>query len=189
MDLIPEAGTQQQEEQQGLVEEFDEWMRELADDAGARFEYLLWQHEALTNDLINAIKQEQNMVMFSAMGTSKFLKKEDLEGPTLVTIKDFKRVNVAQEGEEPENKWTVYFEEFEKPMVMNSTNRAIMEKVCGPDTDDAVGKSLVLYVDDNISFGGKLVGGLRLRAKKEGAAKPAKKKPAPQGVDEDDIPF
>lgn len=181
MDLIPDAGTQQQEEQQGLAQEFDEWVRELAEDAGARFEYLLWQHQSLTNDL----NQEQDMALFSTMGTSKFLKKEDIDKPTLLTIASFSRMNVAQEGEEPEQKWTVSFEELSKPMVLNSTNRAILEKTFGPDSDDAIGKPVVCYVDDNISFGGKLVGGLRLRAPK-GQAKPS---PKPQGVDEDDIPF
>src|SRR5574343_1370313 len=160
--MIPDADTQQQEEQQGLAREYDEWVRELATDAAARFEYLLWQHQSLTNELV----KDTNMVMFSTMGTSKFLKKEDVEGPKLVTIAGFQRVNVAQEGEEPEQKWTVSFDELEKPMVLNSTNRAILERTFGPDTDDAIGKSIVIYVDDNISFGGKLVGGLRLRAPK-----------------------
>lgn len=130
------------------------------------------------------------MVAFSSMSESKYLKKEDLdEQGNLCTIKAFKKQNVAQEGEDPENKYVMYTHEFEKGLVLNATNRAILERVYGPDTDDCIGNPIVLYVDENVSYAGKIVGGIRLRAPK-GHAKP---KVAPgakaQGVDTDDIPF
>ena len=50
-------------------------------------------------------------------------------------------------------------------MVLNSTNIHNCAQACNSqDTDDWVGKKVVLYEDPNVSFGGKLVGGIRLRA-------------------------
>ena len=129
------------------------------------------------------------MVAFSTMAESKFLKQADLpEQGALCTIKAFKRVNVAQEGEDPENKFVMYVMEYEKPLVLNATNRAILEKIYGPDTADCEGNPVVMYVDPNVAYAGKIVGGIRLRAPK-GYAKP---KPAsrPNVDDSDnDIPF
>lgn len=115
------------------------------------------------------------MVAFSSMSESKFLKKEDLdpERGNLVTIKEFKKQKVEESDDGTiEYKWTVYVNEFEKPFVLNATNRAILERVYGADTDDCLGKKIVLYVDENVSFGGKLVGGIRLRAPKKAAPPP-----------------
>jgi hypothetical protein len=66
---------------------------------------------------------------------------------------------------------------------LNATNRAILEKVYGGDTDDCIGNPIVLYVDENVSYAGKIVGGIRLRAPKGHA----KQKPAPKQVNPDDL--
>ena len=124
---------------------------------------------------------------------SRFLKKEDC-GPQgiLVTIKTISQENVAKEGVPEELRWAICFEELEKPMVLNSTNIQLCEQVFkSDDTDDWQGKRIVLYTDPNVSFQGKLVGGIRVRAPKATTA-PAKPKPAPVSVeelDDDAIPF
>lgn len=121
----------------------------------------------------------------SQMTSSKYLKQDDIGEGKLVTIAGFKRENVAQEGETPENKWTMTFEELEKPLVLNATNLQLCERACGSDeTDDWIGQKIVLYVDPNVSFGGKIVGGIRVRKPKSPAGRVA----APQPTD-DDIPF
>ena len=122
----------------------------------------------------------------STMTSSKYLKQDDVAEGKLVTIAGFKRENVAQEGEPPEYKYIMGFEELEKPLVLNSTNIQLAERAMGSDeTDEWIGKKLVLYVDPNVSYGGKIVGGIRVRAPKSSKAAP---KPV---VDElaDDIPF
>lgn len=108
----------------------------------------------------------------SEMIESKYLKKEDVgEEGTIVTIAKFERVNVAMEGEAPEYKWTMRFDEFDKPMVLNSTNINLCEKALGSDnTDDWIGKTIIVYNEPNISFGNKLVGGIRIRPHKAAAA-------------------
>lgn len=118
------------------------------------------------------------MPKVSQMKNSKFLKKEDVgEEGTLVTIVNVHQVNVAMEGKEPEMKWCMAFREFEKPMVLNSTNAQLCEKFLGSDdTDDWAGRQIVLYDDPTVAFGGELVGGIRVRRAPSG---PKTGKPTP----------
>lgn len=108
----------------------------------------------------------------SEMIESKYLKKEEVgEDGTIVTISDFERVNVAMDDQPPDFKWTMRFEEFDKPMVLNSTNIQLAENALGSDnTDDWIGKKVIVYNDPNITFGKKLVGGIRIRAHRKAAA-------------------
>lgn len=92
---------------------------------------------------------------------SKFLKKEDAGDGILVTIKGVEKRDVGTEAE-PEQKWVLLLEE-QKPLVLNSTNLALLEKSFGSDdTDHWTGKQVVLFNDENVSFGGKLTGGVRV---------------------------
>ena len=123
--------------------------------------------------------------------TSKFLKKEDVGEEALVTITAITRENVAMEGAEAEYRAAAHFQELEKPMILNSTNGQIIARIAGTEDDIEVawrGVQVVLYNDPNVSFGGRLVGGIRVRAPKKGAAAPAPV--APPVVDPDsDLPF
>jgi hypothetical protein len=122
---------------------------------------------------------------------SKYLKQSDVEEETEVTIAKVGQINVAREDQEPEMKWAVRFTELKKPMVLNSTNIQLLAKACGSeDTEDWLGKKVVIYSDPNVSFGGKLVGGLRVKL----PVKASSKKPVPAGggpfdTMDDDIPF
>ena len=135
------------------------------------------------------------MPNINQMIESKFLKKEDVGGErgVLVTISGCQQANVAMQGADPEMKWTLAFAELDKPMVLNSTNIHMCAKACGSDnTDDWMGKKVVLYEDPNVTFGGKLVGGIRIRAQITRAAPvvPQKKTPIQQLQDmPDDVPF
>lgn len=108
----------------------------------------------------------------SQMIESKYLKKEDLDGgEVIVTIAKIGQGNVAMDDQPQDLKWMIRFTEFPKPMVLNSTNIQLLVKACGSDdTDDWIGKEVILYVDDNVSFGGKLVGGIRIKSAKPAAA-------------------
>jgi len=126
----------------------------------------------------------------SKMTESKYLKQADVEEDVLVTVASLDKQNVAQADAEPEWKWCLRFREFDKPMVLNSTNIQLLAKACASeDTDDWLGKQVVLYTDPNVSYGGKLVGGLRIRA----ARKPVKAAAQSAGkrVDDmdDEVPF
>lgn len=136
------------------------------------------------------------MPRIGEMIESKFLKKEDVGGQrgVLVTISGCQQANVAMPGADPEMKWTLSFQELDKPMVLNSTNIHMCAQACGSDnTDDWMGKKVVLFEDPNVSFGGKLVGGIRLRAPVAQAAPVVpERKAQPRGKFDDikdDIPF
>jgi hypothetical protein len=128
------------------------------------------------------------------MRESKFLKQSDIGQGALMTVRGCEPHNVAREGAEPENKWCLEFEESDKPLVLNSINIQLCEKIFGSDdTDDWVGKRIVLYVDPTVSYGGKVTGGIRVRAPKQAnQAKPAPKAPLPpadEDMDDSSIPF
>jgi hypothetical protein len=107
------------------------------------------------------------MPRVNEMIESKYLKKEDVGDGKLMTISGFEKQNVAPQGEPAENKWTVYFDETSKPLVLNTTNLNLLSMICGSDnTDDWVGKKVVLFNDPSVSYGGKLIGGIRVRAAK-----------------------
>jgi len=110
----------------------------------------------------------------SDMTTSKYLKKGDAQPARLLTFARFKKENVAKDNEPPENKWVAFFEGEEKGLVLNKTNlRRAASAMNSEDTDDWIGKQIVLYYDSDVEFGGETVGGLRLRAPK--GQEPAKK--------------
>jgi hypothetical protein len=103
----------------------------------------------------------------SDMRESKFLKQIDVGRGVLFTVEGIEQHNVAKDGVEPEMKYCMAFCESEKPLVLNATNIQLCEKIFGSDdTDNWTGKRLVLYTDPTISFGGKVVGGIRVRAPK-----------------------
>src|SRR3990167_8852041 len=102
---------------------------------------------------------------------SKFLKKEDVGDGVLATISNVDQQNVAMQGAGPEMKWCLHFEEVDKPLVLNSTNIQLCKSIlASDDTDDWLGKKVVLYTDPNVSYGGKLIGGIRIRAPRGKAA-------------------
>ena len=129
----------------------------------------------------------------SEMRESKFLKKDDVGRGVLVTIAGCAQHNVAMEGAAPDKKWCLAFHELDKPLVLNSTNIQLCEMICGSDdTDRWVGRRVVLYTDPNVSYGGKLVGGIRVRAPKPTAAPAvpiAAQIQANEEIDDSDIPF
>jgi hypothetical protein len=127
------------------------------------------------------------MPKVTEMIVSKFLRKEDFDEDRVLTIKGVKLEDMP--GDDNQQKWVLYFREEPKGMAMNVTTIRVLEKAFGDDSDMWVGKKVKVYVDPNVSFGGKVVGGLRLMPPRNAqAAKPA---PAtePAGEFDDDIPF
>jgi hypothetical protein len=130
----------------------------------------------------------------SDMRESKFLKQSDVGTGVLWTVSGCEQHNVAKEGAPPELKWCLTFDENDKPLVLNSTNIQLCERIFLSDnTDDWIGRKLVLYNDPNVSFQGKVTGGIRVRAPKTRKAQ-TKSVPAPPPVeevfdDDTEVPF
>jgi hypothetical protein len=123
----------------------------------------------------------------SEMRDSKFMKQTDVGAGMLVTVESCEKHNVAQEGADPEHKWCLSFAESDKLLPLNMTNIQLLERIFESDnTDDWLNKRVVLYTDPNVSYGGKIVGGIRVRAPKKKA--PAPPPPPPERADYDDDP-
>ncbi len=126
---------------------------------------------------------------------SNFLTRADVGAGKLVTIDQIFQENVAKTGAPEELRWCVSFLETEKPMVLNSTNGQLMAQITkSEETDNWKGHKVVLYDDPSVSFGGKLVGGIRVRAPRGQAAvarvQPAQPTPPPANpMPEGDEPF
>lgn len=101
----------------------------------------------------------------SQIKESRFLKKEDVgrEG-VVVTIRHITQENVAKQNEEQDLQWALHFEELEKPMVLKPTNANMISAILGEEeTDNWAGKQICIFEDPTIMFGGKLVGGIRVK--------------------------
>ena len=122
----------------------------------------------------------------SEMVQSKYLKTADVPDPVIVTVTKVGKVNLAKEDAAPEYKWAIRFQEFDKPMVLNSTNIKRLGKALGDETDGWKGGQVTLYVDPDIEFGGNIVGGLRIRASK---APSSSKQVVTANGDKDDLPW
>lgn len=133
------------------------------------------------------------MAKIGEMIESKYLKQTDVEDEITVTVEKVGKANVAKKGDEPEYKWLVRFKEFEKPMVLNSTNIKRLAKACdSDDTDEWTGKQVVLYVDPDVEFAGNIVGGLRIRSKAKATGirqEPSKTTGGKFDDMADDVPF
>jgi hypothetical protein len=122
------------------------------------------------------------MPKLSEIIESKYLKKEDVGAGKVAVVQR----NVAMQGQPEDLKYCVVFEEFKKPLVLNSTNAHLLAEICGSDdTDDWCGQKVVLYNDPNIMYAGRRTGGIRVRARKQATPAP---KPAPvREPGEDDV--
>lgn len=130
------------------------------------------------------------MAKVSDMIQSKFLRKEDFEEDRVLTIKGVKLEDMP--GDDGQQKWVLYFREEPKGMALNITTIRVLEQAYGGDSDQWIGNKVKVYVDPNVSFGGKIVGGLRLRTSKvtTKAAPPPQEAPVTADDDfDDEIPF
>jgi len=132
------------------------------------------------------------MASVNDLRSSKFLTKEDCGNGILVTIKSVEKDNVAMDGDDPQYKYTLHFaQQGLKPMVLNMTNGQIIAQITGHAEDIEqhwLGWNLVLYHEPNISFGGKLVGGIRVRSPKPGSVQQPGNEP-PARPEDKDLPF
>lgn len=120
---------------------------------------------------------------------SKYLRKEDFDEDMICTIKGLKLEDLGKD-EKKEERWIIYFREQQKGMVLNVTSIRVLESAFGDESDVWVGKKVTVYVDPNVSFQGRVVGGLRLRPMKPEKAAPTRstQEAAVPELD-DDIPF
>lgn len=133
---------------------------------------------------------------------SNYLKHEDLNGRHVAVTIERVVVETVGQGEDKETKPVLYFRNGSKGMTLNKTNAETITELLGTDeTDEWIGKRVVLYHDKNVMFGGKKVGGIRIMAAPQGSgngARPAPPPPPPPPLEEvvdgfqatdEDVPF
>ena len=96
---------------------------------------------------------------------SKFLSKEDCgEAGMDLTVFRFTEQDVGKDGE-TERKYVIEWRETDvKPMVLNKQNANRLKAIAkSDDIDRMIGLTVNVYNDPFVEFGGKTVGGLRIR--------------------------
>jgi hypothetical protein len=85
---------------------------------------------------------------------------------------------VSQEvvGDEQSEKYALHFRDKNyKPLLLNKTNIRVLVDLYGGESEAWLGQPIVVYSDPNISYGGKRIGGVRLRPVRAAApARPAR---------------
>ena len=141
---------------------------------------------------------------------SKYLKQSDFDtvGTILTISHATQKQNVAKSDEVPDLKHVLFFNEMgDVGLVLNAHNTNFLFDELGESSTEWGGKEVVLYVDPNVTFGEKRVGGLRLRthaayqaprAAAQRSASTPSLEPAPAGAQrsarapsqhDDDVPY
>ena len=143
------------------------------------------------------------MPEISEMGTSRYIKREELKVPTEFTCKEVVLENVAMESAPAEMKWVMRFNEVDKGLVLNKTNRENAAFVSGQsNSDNWAGQKFTLFNDMSVVYNNKR-GGIRIQvAQMQATPNPAagaaiQQATAPvtdttdysQEIPESDIPF
>jgi hypothetical protein len=125
---------------------------------------------------------------FNRVFGSKYLSKDDVPKPIQTTITDVHLEEVRDQRDGGMvSKYAVTFRDFDKPMLLNTTNGRSLSAGLGKDASNWKGAEVEVYNDLSVFFNG-VQGGLRLHVLRP---KPATKKSGPvNGPDmNDEIPF
>ena len=97
---------------------------------------------------------------------SEYLRSEDIEavGEMELTIAKVERLEFESDGKK-QTKGKLSFKENDKHLTLNVTNTNTIASMFGKENIDTewVGKSIILYVDNNVQFGNDIVKGIRVR--------------------------
>jgi len=118
---------------------------------------------------------------------SKWLKKEDV-----AALSPARRLTVVERfaeepvGEGDELKPVCYFQGIDKGWPINTTALEVLSEITGSDdTDDYVGAAVEIFVDPNVQYQGRRVGGIKLRAPAKGKLAGKVTKPIAPVADDD----
>ena len=99
---------------------------------------------------------------------SRYLGKDDVLTPIRGTIADVRLETITTDRGDEDKAVMAFSEADMKPMIVNSTNWDALEAAYGPDTDGWMGKPVEIYIDPGVSYGGRRVGGVRVRIPSNG---------------------
>jgi len=104
---------------------------------------------------------------------SKYLRKEDLSGPAVLTIAQVRGEMIDGDNGKEQKAVLQFTDARFKPMIVNKGNWITLAETYGDDSDHWHGKPVEVYVDPSVMYGGKRVGGLRVRVPSGGGLAPA----------------
>lgn len=100
--------------------------------------------------------------------TSKFLRAADIDEiadeNTQTAVVTIDRVEMAEVGQDQQEKPVVYFRGIEPGLVLNKTNAATLSKLLGNETDEWSGKAIGLFTTE-VDYAGQQVLAVRVRLK------------------------
>lgn len=100
---------------------------------------------------------------------SNYMKKEDLDRPVIASIARVCQEEVKSDKGRDELKPVMYFDgKHLKPIIVNRGNWEACALAYGEESDNWTGRSVEIYVDPTVMFGGRRVGGIRLRIPSNG---------------------
>ena len=98
------------------------------------------------------------------VGNAKYLKKEDVPSPANTSILWIKEEEVTAPGKGTETRLVLYFDGVKKGLVLNTANAEALLEISGTDDYEKWTDTPVqLYVDPDVTYGGKKIGGIRIR--------------------------
>lgn len=112
---------------------------------------------------------------------SKYLRADDLQGHEPTVVID--RIVTEEIGADEQQKPVIYFRGKERGLVLNKTNATNISLAFGDETDQWIGKSVVLFVAW-VDYQGRSVQAIRVRP-----PQPASPEVDPQAPIEDEAPF
>jgi hypothetical protein len=119
----------------------------------------------------------------SYVGDAQYLKKEDLPEPVDTELLWVKEEKVTPPGKGTRTRLVAYCDGLTKGLVLNTANCEILEKMTGTDDpNEWKDVPLQLYVDPDVKYGGKKIGGIRIRERGAGGAGSAVPVPNPVPV-------
>jgi hypothetical protein len=104
------------------------------------------------------------MKSYKTYGDSTYLRKEDFPKPEIFTIVEAREEKVTPPGGKPKVKPVLYFDETDKGLVLNQANGDVLFEMTGQDDPEKwVGTRVEVFNDQQVTYAGKRIGGVRLR--------------------------
>jgi hypothetical protein len=98
------------------------------------------------------------------VGNAQYLKKEDIPSPVNTSILWIKEEEVTAPGKGTETRLVLYFDGLKKGLVLNTANADALLEITGTeDTEKWADTPVQLFVDPDVTYGGKKIGGIRIR--------------------------
>jgi hypothetical protein len=130
------------------------------------------QEIIMADFLVNDLDTPTESDLDKAYG-SKYLGATDVGARKIrTTIAKVRKADLRINDGTKRVKFVLHFPDIDKPMVLNATNKNELVRKLGKNPANWIGAFVGIYVDPEVEFGGKTVGGLRLRVLGPATGKP-----------------